>query len=69
MSKVRCNCGQCMVGGLRWPLILITLGVLLFANKWGWTYGFSQLWPVLLIVLGITKVAESMAPSEGHVGR
>jgi len=69
MSNGRCRCGRCVVGGLRGPLVLITLGVLLFASQWNWRYGFGELWPVLLIVVGISKVAQALAPMEGHVGR
>lgn len=69
MSNGRCRCGRCMVAGLRWPLVLITLGVLMFAHQLGWGYGFRQLWPLVLIVIGITKVAEALAPVEGHIGR
>jgi len=41
-------------------LLMIALGLLFFADRqgwaWGWHLSFGRLWPVLLIVLGITKV-------------
>lgn len=68
-ERVRCGCGRCVVGGMRWPMVLITLGVLLFSSQFGWRLGFVQLWPIILIVVGVMKVAEALAPAEGHVGR
>jgi hypothetical protein len=41
-------------------LLLIAIGLLFFADRqgwaWGWHLSFGRLWPVLLIVLGISKV-------------
>lgn len=41
-------------------ILLIVLGLLFFADRqgwsWGWSLSFARLWPVLLIVLGISKV-------------
>jgi hypothetical protein len=55
------------VGGMKWPLVLITTGLLLFANQLGWHYGFRTLWPIILIVIGVMKVAEALAPTTNHV--
>jgi hypothetical protein len=54
---------------MRGPVMLILLGGLLLADKWNWgPYRFWDLAPVLLIVFGLMKVAEALAPAEGHVG-
>jgi hypothetical protein len=41
-------------------LLLIALGLLFFADRqgwaWGWHLSFGRLWPLLLIVSGITRV-------------
>jgi len=41
-------------------LLLIALGLLFFADRqgwaWGWRFNFSTLWPVILIALGVTKI-------------
>lgn len=68
MALARCACTRCVVGGMRGPMILILLGALFLIDKWNWGYGFRQLWPVLLIAFGLMKVAEALAPADGHVG-
>lgn len=67
--SVRCGCARCTIGGFTWPLVLITLGALILIDRANITYGFGTLWPVLLIVIGLVKIAEALAPAEGHVGR
>ena len=54
------------MGGLRGPVVLILLGLLFLVDKW--SYSFGQLWPSILIVFGLMKIAEALAPIEGHVG-
>jgi hypothetical protein len=49
------------------PAVLITLGVLFLIGQYS-RYSFGELWPILLIVIGAVKVAEALAPTEGHVG-
>lgn len=44
-----------LLRALRWPLTLITLGVLFTLNNFT-PYRFHQTWPVLLIVFGILSL-------------
>jgi len=46
-------------------IMIITVGVLFLVAQYS-RYNFGELWPFLLIVAGILKVAEAMAPREGH---
>ena len=68
MAQARCGCMRCTIGGMRGPVVLILLGMLFLMDKWNWGYTFGQLWPVLLIIFGLMKIAEALAPTEGHVG-
>lgn len=63
-----CNCARCRMRGLMAPVFLITIGVLFLIGQYT-MYSFGQLWPLILIAIGAVKVAESLASSEGHVGR
>ena len=49
-------------GGLTWPVILITLGVMLLAEQFLPNWGFSKTWPVLLVVIGVVKLIDSGRP-------
>jgi hypothetical protein len=57
-------------------LLLIALGLLFFADRqgwaWGWHLSFARLWPVLLIVLGVSKVIvpveRKITDSSGQAG-
>ncbi len=64
----KCKCQRCLVCGLMWPVVLISIGLLFLLGRLHWEYSFHRLWPVLLIVMGILKVAQAMASTEGHVG-
>lgn len=68
-NGIRCTCARCTMKGLMGPVVLITLGTLFLVGKFGWDLNFIKLWPVLLIVIGVVKLLESMASSEGHVGK
>jgi LiaF transmembrane domain len=46
-----------VLGAIRGPILMITLGVLLVIDQMG-TYSFGRTWPVLLIVFGLFKLAE-----------
>lgn len=67
-TQVRCHCQGCMIRGMMWPAILITLGILFLLDQVhvGHT-GFGNTWPVLLMVIGLVLLASSLAPREGHV--
>ena len=67
-EKIRCQCTRCTLAGLRWPVIMILLGILIFVEKWNMRYGFEQLFPLLLIVFGGMKAAEAFASMDGHAG-
>ena len=58
-----------LVGAVRGPIILITVGTL-FALDHFTPWGFQQTWPVLLIVLGLLTLLGRMSrpgPSAGGV--
>jgi Domain of unknown function (DUF5668) len=60
-----CNCAYCRIRSLFGPIMIITVGVVFLVGEYS-RYSFRDLWPLLLIVAGILKVAENMAPREGH---
>ena len=61
-----CKCAYCRIHLLFGPIMIITVGVLFLVAQYS-RFSFGELWPFLLIIAGILKVAESLAPREGHV--
>jgi hypothetical protein len=49
-------------GSLTWPVILITLGLMLLADQFLPAWDFSRTWPVLLVVIGVLKLIDSGRP-------
>jgi len=49
-----------LIRAVRGPVLLITLGVLLSADRFSGV-PFTKTWPVLLIVLGVMKLLERTA--------
>jgi len=49
-----------LLGAIRGPVLLITLGVL-FAIDYAGGVSVGRTWPALLIVVGLFKLAEHMA--------
>lgn len=49
-----------LLGAIRGPILLITLGVL-FAIDYAGGAGVGRTWPALLIVMGLFKLAEHVA--------
>jgi Domain of unknown function (DUF5668) len=47
---------------LTWPVVLITLGLMLLAEQFLPDWGFGKTWPVLLIVIGVLKLIDSGRP-------
>jgi hypothetical protein len=65
VPRTACHCAYCRIRSLFGPVMIITVGVLfLLAQYSRWSFG--ELWPFLLIVAGLMKVAEAMAPRDGH---
>jgi Domain of unknown function (DUF5668) len=60
-----CHCAYCRIRSLFGPIMIIAVGVVFLVAQYT-RYSFGELWPFLLIVAGILKVAENMAPREGH---
>jgi Domain of unknown function (DUF5668) len=47
---------------LTWPVLLITLGLMLLADQFAPTWNFHRTWPVLLVVFGVLKLIDSGRP-------
>jgi len=47
---------------LTWPVLLITLGLMLLADEFLPRWDFERTWPVLLVVFGVVKLIESGRP-------
>jgi hypothetical protein len=47
---------------LTWPVILITLGLILLADEFLPGWGYERTWPVLLVVFGVLRLIESGRP-------
>jgi hypothetical protein len=47
---------------LTWPVLLITLGLMLLADEFVPRWDFERTWPVLLVVFGVLKLIESGRP-------
>lgn len=54
------NRAQELLRALRGPVMLLTLGALLAADRFS-PVPFTKTWPVLLIVLGVMKLLERTA--------
>jgi cell wall-active antibiotic response 4TMS protein YvqF len=49
-------------GSLAWPIILITLGVLLMLDQFVPHWSFHRTWPVILVVFGVLKLIDASLP-------
>lgn len=56
-----------LVVATRGPILLIVLGLLLAADRFG-QMDFSRTWPVLLIVYGLTKLLERVGGADARGG-
>jgi hypothetical protein len=54
------NSAGSLIGAIRGPILLITLGTLFAIDHMG-SFSFTRTWPVLLIVLGLLKLLERAA--------
>jgi len=61
-----CRCTRCRSRGILWPILFMTVGVLILLDNFG-TADFERTWPLILILIGLVKVFQSNAPAEGHV--
>jgi LiaI-LiaF-like transmembrane region len=67
-AQGKCGCQSCMIRGLTWPAVVITIGVLFLLHETqGGHLDFEYTWPVVLLVVGILQLASSFASREGHV--
>jgi Domain of unknown function (DUF5668) len=53
---------------LTWPVLLITLGLMLLADQFAPGWNFHRTWPVLLVVFGVLKLIDSGRPPRPPAG-
>jgi len=47
---------------LTWPVLLMTLGLMLLAAEFAPAWNFHRTWPVLLVVFGVLRLIDSGRP-------
>jgi len=60
-----CPCARCKANDLMWPLIMLTIGILLLLDVLD-VRGFHYMYPLLFIVIGGVLLMRSSASMEGH---
>lgn len=67
-TPARCRCESCMIRGLTWPAIVITVGILFLLHQVrGGAFYLGNTWPVVLVVIGLLHLASSVASRDGHI--
>jgi hypothetical protein len=49
-------------GSIIWPVLLITLGVMLLAQEFLPSWDLTRTWPLLLVVIGVLMLIQSGRP-------
>ena len=62
-----CQCARCRTRRLMGPVMLLTIGFLLFLDHSVHVVRFHQTWPVILLAVGVVKLLQGSASVEGHV--
>jgi hypothetical protein len=57
------NGSRSLLGAIRGPVLLVTLGILMAADQLD-RMSFSRTWPVLLILFGLFKLAEHLGSKD-----
>ncbi len=66
-EAIICPCPACRLRALKWPVLLITAGVLFTLDLVAGVVSATKTWPILLIVAGALGLAIRMAPDSGHL--
>jgi TM2 domain-containing membrane protein YozV len=61
-----CECEQCRMRGIMWPVIFIAAGILILMDEFG--ISIWRTWPAILLVIGAVKLLQSNASDAGHLG-
>jgi len=61
-----CQCARCRTRRVMGPVMLLTIGFLLFLDHSVHVARFHQTWPVILLAIGVVKLMQNSASLEGH---
>jgi hypothetical protein len=62
-----CQCARCRTRRIMGPVMLLTIGFLLFLDHSLHVARFHQTWPVILLAVGVGKLLQGSASGEGHI--